>query len=142
MLMQKKPTKFGIGLVLGAIVGGIAAFFLSPKSGKENREMVAQKAKEFQKWLEEKEVKERVMKVWGEVTEESVSMYKKVTANLSKEMEALKGKVEKIDFEKYKALLMESIEKVKKDYKTTPKQLEKLSEHLKEEWKQFAEKKK
>jgi gas vesicle protein len=135
---QKSEQKFGIGLLLGAVVGGVAAFFLSPKSGKENREMVSKKMKEFEVWLNEKEVKAKAEKIWGDVSKESIDVYKKVTADLSKDIAALREKAGKINFEKYKELLNESIDKAKENYKTTPEQLKKLSNYLKEEWKLFA----
>jgi gas vesicle protein len=37
-------AKFGIGLILGVAVGAALAFFLAPKSGKETRALVKDKA--------------------------------------------------------------------------------------------------
>ena len=39
--------KLVTGLVAGAIVGTVAGMLLAPKSGKENRKMVAEKAGKF-----------------------------------------------------------------------------------------------
>lgn len=40
---------FGKGIVVGAVLGGIVAAFLSPKSGAEHREMVRRNAKKVTK---------------------------------------------------------------------------------------------
>lgn len=39
--------KFALGAVVGAVIGGVAAWFTSPKSGKENREDLKRKADEL-----------------------------------------------------------------------------------------------
>ncbi len=39
-------TGFGIGLLAGAVIGGVIALLYAPKSGKETREMLKSKAME------------------------------------------------------------------------------------------------
>jgi len=45
---QKSSSKLGLGLIMGTVIGAITAFFLSPKSGKENREEVMKKVRELE----------------------------------------------------------------------------------------------
>ena len=54
-------SKFAIGALFGAVVGGIAALLTAPKSGKETRADLKKKADEVKKTTEEKvsEVKEK-----------------------------------------------------------------------------------
>lgn len=134
----KKESKFGFGLIFGALLGGVAAFFLSPKSGKENREMVQQKMQEFQKWLDEAKIKERVEKIYGEVSTDMVQFYGKVSKELSLKIEDVKKTVDEIDYDKYKKLIEEAIATAKKEVKTTSEEVEKLRAHLQNEWKHFS----
>ena len=37
---------FGIGIVTGAVIGGVLALLFAPKSGKETRQLISDKANE------------------------------------------------------------------------------------------------
>jgi gas vesicle protein len=37
---------FGIGIVTGAVIGGVVALLFAPKSGKETRQIISDKANE------------------------------------------------------------------------------------------------
>lgn len=64
---QKRTTATGLGLVGAALAGAAAAFFLSPRSGKENQKIVKQKAKQM---LEKgEELGEKAKLKAGEVAE-------------------------------------------------------------------------
>lgn len=54
-------SKFALGAVFGAIVGGVAALLTAPKSGKETRDDLKKKADEMKKKAEKKaaEVKQK-----------------------------------------------------------------------------------
>jgi gas vesicle protein len=54
-----------IGVAIGAVVGGVTALLLAPKSGKETQEMIRGKAVETQEMLKERysDVKERIGKI-------------------------------------------------------------------------------
>jgi gas vesicle protein len=56
-----------IGVLIGAVVGGVTALLLAPSSGRETRQMLKGKAQETQQMLQERlsSVKEKV----GQVTE-------------------------------------------------------------------------
>ena len=66
---------FLIGMLVGAVVGSAAALLLAPKSGKETREMIRNKASETQEMLRSRvnEVKERVGKIRDCVSSNSES---------------------------------------------------------------------
>src|SRR3990167_1608277 len=64
--MSDKKSKFGIGVAFGAVLGGLAAFFLSPRSGPENREM----AKKTMSEIDRTKYKDLVVDVIGRLKEE------------------------------------------------------------------------
>lgn len=130
----KKPSKFGLGLLIGSVLGGIAAFFLSPTSGPENREMVAKKIKELEKLMEEKEVDKHIKEIFGEVTEEVKLIYEKAKTELIKRLAELKETVQNIDKEKYMNVVEDVMTKIKKETKKDIRQLEKLKSQLIREW--------
>ena len=53
---------FGIGLLSGALVGGIIALLYAPMTGKETRQMIKEKASDVAE-----EVKDKASNVYGEV---------------------------------------------------------------------------
>lgn len=143
MTQQQKKNPFGIGLILGAIAGGLAAFFLSPKSGKENREMVSKKVKEIEKMLKEAEtdIRAKVKKIYGETSEELVGFHKETMDKISAAVDDLKGKLEQIDFKRYQDIAEGAIEEAKKNTGITAKQIDQLRDYLKEDWEKIKEKK-
>ncbi len=131
---QKKSSKFGIGLLLGSVIGAVSAFFLSPGSGEENRKAAAKKIAELKKYLEEKEVDKKVKEIFDVVTDETKKAYITARDWLIEELAALEGTVENFDRKEF----MKSVEKVmaraKKNWKKDIKQLEKLKNNLLKEW--------
>ncbi len=137
-----KSSKFGIGLLLGTVVGGLAALFLSPNSGEENRKLIAKKVKELEKLLEDAELDKKVKEIFGEVSEEAKDIYKKTKKELIKRLSELKETVENIDREKYEKVVNETVEIIKKEVKKEGKEMEKLKDELLKEWKKLEIKKK
>jgi len=131
---QKSSSKLGLGLVLGTIIGGITAFFLSPKSGKENREAVAKKVRGIEDWLKEKEVDKKLMEIYGEATEEGRKLLELVRRELSVAFEEIRGKIDEFDAQKYEKVVEDVISKAKKETKTTVKNIEKLKKYLLKQW--------
>ncbi|PIV09912.1 hypothetical protein COY89_01620 [Candidatus Roizmanbacteria bacterium CG_4_10_14_0_8_um_filter_36_36] len=135
--MNDKKSKFGLGVLIGTIIGGITALFLSPKSGEENREIVVKKVQELKKLLEEKEVDTKVKEIYGEVNEEAKDIYFKVKDWLIEELSQLKEKVEEIDKEKYEKAVQKVLKRVQKETKKGAKELEKVKKQLTQEWKRL-----
>lgn len=98
----EKKSKFGLGLILGSIVGGITALFFTPKTGKEMREIA-------KKWL-----MEEVEKLKKEATKFDKRKFKKavekVLGRIKKEM-----KKEGKELQKVKKHLLSQWDKIKKE---------------------------
>lgn len=139
---NNKSSNFGVGLAIGAFLGAIATFFLSPTSGEENRKMVAKKVKQLEELLEDAEIDKKVKLIFGEVTEEATMLYKKSKKMLIKKLSELREAVESIDKEKYETVVHETVEILKKEAKKEGREMEKLKEELSKEWKKLAPAKK
>lgn len=138
---QKKSSRFGLGVLIGTIVGGLAAFFLSPKSGEENREAVVKKIKELKKNIEEMEIDKKVKEVWGEVSEEGKKTFLKTKKELLKRIDGLEDKWQEFDREKYIKMVEDSVEDAKEGTKETAEKLLKLKDMFVRDWnKVFGEK--
>ena len=134
MTDNKKPSFFGLGIVLGTVIGGLTAFFLSPSSGKENREEAAKKVKELKKLLQEHELDKKVKEIFGETTKEAKNFYLNTKDKVIEKAAELKEKVSEIDKAKYVKLVNEVVKELKKESKYAEKIIEKLETHLKADW--------
>jgi gas vesicle protein len=140
-MADHKSSKFGMGVVIGTILGGVAALFLSPTSGKENREMVVAKFKELQKMIEEAKIEETLREIYGEVTEEGEKMYKVARKEILKRMDELKDRVDEIDKEKYMAIVEDAMEKVQNEVETKADKIAELKKYFMSGWNEGAPKK-
>lgn len=139
---QKKPSRFGLGVIIGSILGGLAAFFLSPKSGEENREEVLKKIQALKKQIDKMEIDKKVKEIYGEVTEDGKKVYLKAKKQLLKKIDELQEKWEDFNYEKYLKMVEETIDEVKSESKETAEKLIKLKELFVRDWnKVFGEKK-
>ena len=108
--------------------------FLSPKSGKENREEVIKKIKHLKKNIEEMELDKKVKEVWGEISEEGKKTYTKVKKEVMERLEDMQEKWEEFDREKYMSMVSESVDKAKSESKTTADKLKKLKDLFARDW--------
>lgn len=104
-MTNEKKSRFGLGLILGSIIGGITGLFLAPKTGKEIRETA-------KKWLVEEveKLKKEVGKFDKKKFQKAVNS---VLARVKKEF-----KKERKELERLKTNLLSQWEKVKKERKT------------------------
>jgi gas vesicle protein len=136
----KSSSKFGLGLLFGAVVGGLAAFFLSPTSGPENQKLVAKKIKELEKLLADSDLEKKVKEIFGEATEEATLVYKKAKKEFIKALAEAKGTLESLDKEKVTEVANNTVEILKKEVKHEEKEMDKLKTELAKEWKKLAPK--
>src|SRR5690554_5882925 len=94
---HQKKSNFGIGVLIGAVLGSAAAFFLSPKSGKENREMAMKKFEQIKKMLKNKSVDEIVTEIFGKVSEEGKRLYSLAVEEMNNRLDAMKETIDDID---------------------------------------------
>ncbi len=134
--------KFGLGVLIGTIVGGITAFFLSPGTGEENREMVMKKYKKLMKWLDEADIPGHVMEIYGEVTEEGTKLYKLARKGLRVRMKDIEAMIEDFDADKYKQMVVAVVDEVKTEADETAKRAEKLKKYLMKRWENMTGEKK
>ena len=142
MADDQKSSKFGIGVLIGTLLGGLAALFLSPTTGEENRELVAKKVKQLEKLLEDAELDKKLKNIFGETTEEVKAVYLQAKKEIIKKLAALKEAVESIDKVKYEKVVHETVDLLKKKVKREGHEMEKLKEELLKEWKKLEVKKK
>jgi len=134
---SKSSSKFGLGLLLGTLVGGVAAFFLSPNSGPENQKLVAKKVKELEKLLAETDIEKKVKEIFGEATEEATAVYKKAKKQFIQTLAEAKESIESIDKDQVAEVAHETVEILKKEVKHEGKEMEKLKAELSKEWKKL-----
>ena len=137
--MSDKKSKFGIGVAIGALLGGVAAFFLSPRSGPENRAIAKKKIDELIKLLKEKKLHEIAIEIYGKATEEGTKLYEKASAEMSTRLNEVKKTVSEIDQKKYKDLVTDVIERVRQEKEATQERLTKLQDYFMKRWDEGAE---
>jgi gas vesicle protein len=113
--MERKQTNFGAGLVIGAALGAVAAYFFSPKSGKENREMIAKRMEDMKKFINDQEIDKRAKEIYGTVTEESRKAYERLREETSARVGDLNKALDEVDVDKYKKIANDVVESVKKE---------------------------
>lgn len=129
-----KQSKFGAGLLFGALLGGAAAFFLSPKSGKENRELAKKKWAALHLTLKTKTKEEIVKEIFGSVSANGKKLYDLAQKEMNTRLDALKEKYPDIDKGKYMDVVKEVLTRLKDEKDTTKEQVSSLGEFLKSRW--------
>ncbi len=127
-------SKFGAGIILGALLGGVAAFFLSPQTGKENREMAKKKLAALKKKYEGKTPDEIAQAVFGQASKEGKKLYSIAQKELNSKLDEVKQKAEKIDHKKYQKVVDDVISRVKVEKDATKERVAKLQEYLMDRW--------
>lgn len=131
---KRGKSKFGLGLLIGGLVGAVSGLLLAPKSGKQTRKEILKKARQLQKLLEEKEVDKKIKEIFGQVTEEGKKIYQRAKEELINHLSQLKEDFQKIDKKKYEKVVEEVIKKIEKEFKKDIKILQKLKESLLKKW--------
>jgi gas vesicle protein len=136
MSNQKKSRfGFGLGLLIGSIIGGLTALFFAPKSGKELREDVKKKIKELERLLAEKELDKKAKKMMGELSEEAKVWYEKAKTWLIEELASLKKGIENINWQDYQKAVAKIISRLKKEAKKEGREIEVIRKSLLRGWK-------
>jgi gas vesicle protein len=140
------------GAFLGGLVGAGLAFFLSPRSGEENRRLVAKKAGQLrdtaadgfdnlkENLLDMKEdITESVMAVFGEVSEATISLYEDATTLFAKQLAALQKNMDDIDKDKYLAVVDNISDILAKNKRNSATNISKMKKYWVRNWKNIQE---
>ena len=130
----KKSSKFGLGLIIGSLIGGITALFLAPKTGKQMRADVKVKIKKLEELLKEKEVDKKAKQLMDELSNEAKVWYEKAKSWLIEELAQLKKEVEKINWQDYQKAVSKTINRLKKEAKKEGKEIEAIRKKLLKNW--------
>ncbi|MFO0704093.1 MAG: YtxH domain-containing protein [Patescibacteria group bacterium] len=125
-MSENKSSNFGLGLMLGAIGGALAALFLTPTTGVENRKKAKELYEELKKQIEEGQWEEKAKELYGDVSEEGKRLYAEVSVEVSKKLEELKDQVEEFDKEKFRVFVQDTVNEVGTRVKASVPQMEKL----------------
>lgn len=137
---KKGRSKFGLGLLIGALAGVISGLIFAPKSGKQTRKTILKKIKELQRLLEEKEVDKKIKEIFGEASEEGKKIFNRVKEELITRLSQLKENIDQFDKNKYLAIINDVIKKVQKEFKKEVNTLDRLRNYLLEQWEKIHEK--
>ncbi len=142
--MSESTNKFWAtlsGLVLGATAGAAAMFFLSPRSGKENRRLAKAKYKELADYVEEEKMalEDKVEDIFGEVNEITTSLFNDAKRLWNTQVEAFEKSLDKIDKNRYQEMVDGVMEKLQGNKKYDSTDLAKMKRYLANEWKKFSQ---
>jgi len=132
-------SKFGITLALGALLGGAAAFFLTPKTGKENRELAKKKLQQLHVTLKTKSKEEIVKEIFGTASKEGKKLYDLAQKELNIRLDKLKEKYPEIDKGKYMEVVTDVVSRLKEEKEATKDRLADLTDFLKSRWEFISE---
>lgn len=125
-----QKNNFGLGMLLGTVVGGIAALLLAPGSGKQTRQKAVKKVKSILKYLEEQKLDQKIKELVEDPKTLSSKYFTDIKKGLVKELNNLSSNIEKIDFEAYSKKVDTLIEKAKKEYKKVPSAIDGIRNHF------------
>jgi len=132
-------SKFGLTLALGALLGGAAAFFLTPKTGKENREHAKKKLQQLHVTLKTKSKEEIVKEIFGTASKEGKKLYDIAQKEMNTRLDQLKEKYPDIDKGKYMGVVTEVVERLKEEKEATKGRMGELTNFLKSRWEFISE---
>lgn len=134
MSNQDSSSKFSIGLALGIIGGALAAFFLTPTTGEENRKKAEEALQKIKKMTEEGTLDDKAREIFGEATVEGSRLIAESKKELVARIDALKGKLETFDKEKFTKLVNQTVAEVNSKVQAGTHHVEKLTSSLLAKW--------
>lgn len=127
---NKSSDKFGLGLILGAVTGAIATFFLTPTTGEENRKKAVELYEKVKDMVEEGKLDEKAKELFGDVSEEGKRLIAEVRSELLTKLDELKSEMGTFDKVKFTKFVDDTIAQVGDRVKASAVQMEKLREQL------------
>ena len=143
MNQDRKQSNLGLGLFIGMAIGAVAGIFMAPKSGKQNREEAAKKLKDLQKSWESGDLQKQVQDIFGDVSDESMKMYKQAQDELTRRMEGMKELSDKKTYEDMVSSVVTWVQdSMGMKGEEAEKKAKKLEKKMKDEYEEHVDKKK
>lgn len=128
--MADKQSNFGVGLAIGAAIGAVTALFLSPKSGKENRELAKMKFAEVKKFIESKEAEKKIQEIFGNADAQSKKIYANMQKEMSVRMDEVKEAINNFDTKKYTVIANDILKAVQEKVEMSQEKADKAKKYL------------
>lgn len=128
--MADKKGNFGVGLAIGAAIGAVAALFLSPKSGKENRDIAKKKFEEVKKFIESKEAEKKIQEIFGDVNGQTKKIYANMQKEMSARMDEVKEAINNVDTRKYSQIASDILKAVQEKVEVSQEKAEQAKKYL------------
>lgn len=136
---MKNDSKFGLGVIVGTLIGAAAGIFLAPKSGRENREAVMGTFNDLKKAMEEGNLDTKVNEIFGRVTDQTRDWYRKSSEVLIERLEHMKEAVMTLDKGKYVEIVGQVVEGLVADKQIPKEEMDKLKTYLENDYKKITE---
>lgn len=133
-MAEQSSSKFSLGLVLGVLGGALAAFFLTPTTGEENRKKAQDAFQKVKKMIDEGEVEDKARELFGDVTDEGKRLLAESTKELNVKIAELKDQVNDFDQERFTKFIDQTLAGVNAKVKASSSYVEKLKSSLLAKW--------
>ena len=133
-MADNKSSKFGLGVILGTVVGAVAGILFAPQKGEKTRELLKKEKERLEILIKEKNVDKKVKEIFDTVNSETRKLYREAEIKLIEKLSKAKEGWENLDKEKYKKLVGEVVDGFKKEPKVGIKRAEKLKKQLLLDW--------
>jgi gas vesicle protein len=131
------------GFTTGAFIGGLAgaglAFFLSPRTGAQNRRLVHRRFDILKDRAQDigEDISDTVMEIFGEVSEATVGLYEDGRHLFEKQLRTFKNNWEDIDKEKYHDIVNSIGESLESNKKHRIEDIEDLKRYWRKNWRKI-----
>ncbi|MBQ6438285.1 YtxH domain-containing protein [bacterium] len=128
------------GMAIGAIGGAAAMFFLSPRSGRANRRLLARKMEEWGDYLESESeaIAERVYDIFGEVNESTTALFNDARRAWEIQIRKFERTLDKLDKKTYQDMVDDVMESLQIGKRYAEDDLSKMKRYLNSQWRKLA----
>ncbi len=132
--MGNKSSKFGLGVIVGVIIGGITGLLLSPSTGKDNREYAIKYLAKLKRKLDDSDTHDKIKEIFGQVTDEGEKIFDSAKKEITNQIAIMKEKYgDPQDPVTYVSIVEEGLKIVEKKLSVTSDQIAKLKKYFSEE---------
>lgn len=128
-------SKSGFMLLIGAILGGVAALFFGTDKQGKTKKAVQKKVKQSKEALSEAVSRDKLVEIFGEDSEKYLDQIQDMRDKASEQLAKLHKAGKKIDKDKYKEVVEDLVAKFTKKEDVTPGQMKKLTSYLASDFK-------